>query len=65
MNNIFDNPKAYIDQINNNIRINKKLKFDGKSFICVFFTRDVRRVANFVFLNLTIENYTILRNLMK
>lgn len=56
MNNIFDNPKIYIDQINNNIKINKKLKFDGKSFICVFLQKDVRQVANFAFLNQTIEN---------
>lgn len=49
VNNIFDNPKIYIDQINNNIKINKKLKFDGKSFICVFLQKDVRQVANFAF----------------
>lgn len=49
MNNIFDNPKIYIDQINNNIKINKKLKFDGKSFICVFFTKRCRAGCKFCF----------------
>lgn len=49
MNNIFDNPKAYIDQINDNIRINKKLKFDGKSFICVFFTKRCKAGCEFCF----------------
>lgn len=49
MKNIFDNPKIYIDQINNNIKINKKLKFDGKSFICVFFTKRCTAGCKFCF----------------
>lgn len=49
MNNIFDNPKIYIDQINNNIEINKKLKFKGKSFICVFFTKRCTAGCEFCF----------------
>ncbi len=49
MNNIFDNPKIYIDQINNNIEINKKLKFNGKSFICVFFTKRCTAGCEFCF----------------
>ena len=56
MKNVFDNPKLFIKQINDNIKINKTIKFNGKSFICVFFTKNVLQVVNSVFLNQIIEN---------
>lgn len=49
MNNIFDNPKIYIEQINNSIKIDKKIKLDGKSFICVFFTKRCTAGCKFCF----------------
>lgn len=49
MNNIFDNPQIYIDEINNNIKTNRRSEFDGKSFICVFFTKRCTAGCQFCF----------------
>ena len=49
MKNVFDNPKLFIKQINDNIKINKTIKFNGKSFICVFFTKKCTAGCKFCF----------------
>lgn len=50
MKNIFNNPKLYINQINDNIKNLKKINnINGKSFICVFFTKRCTAGCKFCF----------------